>query len=274
VIEKFFNKRKHNSQFGGKNVYRDKKINKKNYPLISIITVVYNNSAHIQKTLNSIYNQKYKNFEIIVVDGGSNDNTLNIIKKNDNKINFWISESDRGIYDAFNKGMQLCNGDYLGFVNSDDILKPNALKILVKYIRKNPKADFFFGAVKKHWGVLYGYKPWKIYFSWGFYSSHSTGFFIKKNSAEKVGNYNLKYKYSADYDYFFRMIVKKRMKGIATKKEELFGIFNRGGFSSRVKFIDHFKEEIKIRNDNGQSKIILALIIIYKVIKNYRRLTS
>jgi glycosyltransferase involved in cell wall biosynthesis len=274
VIEKYFNKRKHNSQFSGKDVYRDKKINKKNYPLISIITVVYNNSAHIQKTLNSIYNQKYNNFEIIVVDGGSNDNTLNIIKKNDNKINFWISESDRGIYDAFNKGMQLCNGDYLGFVNSDDILKPNALKILVKYIRKNPKADFFFGAVKKHWGVLYGYKPWKIYFSWGFYSSHSTGFFIKKNSAEKVGNYNLKYKYSADYDYFFRMIVKKRMKGIATKKEELFGIFNRGGFSSRVKFIDHFKEEIKIRNDNGQSKIILALIIIYKVIKNFRRLTS
>ena len=274
MIEKYLNKRKHNSQFGGKDVYRDKKINKKNYPLISIITVVYNNSVHIQKTLNSIYNQKYKNFEIIVVDGGSSDNTLNIIKKNDNKINFWISESDRGIYDAFNKGMQLCNGDYLGFVNSDDILKPNALKILVKYIRKNPKADFFFGAVKKHWGVLYGYKPWKIYFSWGFYSSHSTGFFIKKNSAKKVGNYNLKYKYSADYDYFFRMIVKKRMKGIATKKEELFGIFNRGGFSSRVKFIDHFKEEIKIRNDNGQSKIILALIIIYKVIKNFRRLTS
>jgi len=70
------------------------------------------------------------------------------------------------------------------------------------------------------------------------------------------------------------MIVKKKMKGIATKKEELFGIFNRGGLSSRVKFIDHYKEEIKIRNDNGQSKIILALIIIYKVIKNYRRLTS
>ena len=68
------------------------------------------------------------------------------------------------------------------------------------------------------------------------------------------------------------MIVKKKMKGIATKKEELFGIFNRGGFSSRVKFIDHFKEEIRIRNDNGQSKIILVLIIIYKSIKNFRRL--
>ena len=181
MIEKYFNKRKHNSQFGGKDINRDKKINKKNYPLISIITVVYNNSAHIQKTLNSIYNQKYKNFEIIVVDGGSTDNTLNIIKQNNNKIDFWISEKDKGIYDAFNKGMTFCRGDYLGFVNSDDILKTNALKILVKYIRKNPKVDFFFGAVKKHWGVLYGYKPWKIYFSWGFYSSHSTGFLLKKN---------------------------------------------------------------------------------------------
>ena len=267
-----FQNKKFNSQSGGKR-FNKKKIDKK-FPLISIITIVYNNSLHIQKTLNSIFNQKYQNFELIVIDGGSTDNTLNIIKQNNNKIDFWISEKDKGIYDAFNKGMTFCRGDYLGFVNSDDILKPNALKILVKYIRKNPKADFFFGAVKKHWGVLYGYKPWKIYFSWGFYSSHSTGFFIKKKSAEIVGNYNLKYKYSADYDYFFRMIVKNKMKGIATKKEELFGIFNRGGFSSRVKFIDHFKEEVRIRNDNGQSKIILVLIIIYKLIKNFKRLTS
>ena len=168
--------------------------------------------------------------------------------------------------------MTFCRGDYIGFVNSDDILLPNALKILSKYIIKFPDLDFFFGTVKKHWGTLHGYKPWKIFFSWGFYTSHSTGFFIKFNSAKKVGFYNLKYKYSSDYDYFFRMIVKKKLRGMATKKKELFGIFNRGGFSSRVKFVDHFKEEIKIRNDNGQSKLILAAIIIYKSIKNFRRL--
>ena len=170
--------------------------------------------------------------------------------------------------------MTHCEGDYIGFVNSDDILLPNALKILSRYIIKFPDIDFFFGTVKKHWGTLHGYKPWKIFFTWGFYSSHSTGFFIKLKSAKKVGFYNLKYKYSSDYDFFYRMIVKKKLKGMATKKNEVFGIFNRGGFSSRVKFIDHFKEEIKIRNDNGQSKIILALIIIYKVIKNFRRLTD
>ena len=87
-----------------------------------------------------------------------------------------------------------------------------------------------------------------------------------------MGFYNLKYKYSSDYDYFFRMIVKKKLNGIGTKKEELFGIFNRGGYSSRVKFIDHFKEEIQIRKDNGQSKILLLIIIIYKIIKNFKRL--
>ncbi len=168
--------------------------------------------------------------------------------------------------------MKLARGDYIGFVNSDDILLPNALKILKKYIEKNPDTDFFFGAVKKHWGILYGYRPWKIKFSWGFYSSHSTGFFIKLASAKKVGNYNLKYKYSSDYDYFYRMIVKKKLKGIGTKKEELFGIFRRGGYSSTISFKDHFKEEIRIRKDNGQSILILSLIIIYKSIKNFRRL--
>jgi glycosyltransferase involved in cell wall biosynthesis len=243
-----------------------------NPPLISIITVVFNNASHIQKTLNSIYKQHYTNYELIVIDGGSTDGTLQIIKKNKNKINFWISEKDKGIYDAFNKGIKYAKGDYVGFVNSDDVLLPKAIKILTKYIIRYPEKDFFFGAVKKHWGVLHGYKPWKIFFSWGFYSSHSTGFFIKLKSAKKVGKYNLKYKYSADYDYFFRMIVKKKLKGVATKKDELFGIFRRGGFSSTISFKDHFKEEIRIRKDNGQSFFILAIIIIYKSLKNIRRL--
>jgi glycosyltransferase involved in cell wall biosynthesis len=249
------------------------KINKNvEKPLISIITVVLNNEKYIQKTLDSIFKQTYKNYELIVIDGGSEDNTLNIIKKNRKKINFWISEKDKGIYDAFNKGLKYASGDYIGFVNSDDILLPNTIKILTKYIRLHPEKDFFFGAVKKHWGVLHGYKPWKIYFSWGFYSSHSTGFFIKSSSAKKVGKYNLKYKYSADYDYFYRMIVKKKMKGIGTKEKEVFGIFRRGGYSSTISFKEHFKEEIQIRRDNGQSFLILAIIIIYKSIKNFKRL--
>ncbi len=168
--------------------------------------------------------------------------------------------------------MHLSTGDYIGFLNSDDIYTKESLSILNKYIQKYPSKDFIFGSVKKHWGVLHGYKPYKIYWSWGFYSSHSTGFFIKREASKKVGFYNLKYKYSSDYDYFFRMIVKNKLKGIGTKKDELFGIFRRGGFSSKIKFLDHFKEEIQIRKDNGQSYITLLIIIIYKSIKNFKRL--
>ena len=166
--------------------------------------------------------------------------------------------------------MQHVNGSYFGYVNSDDILTENALEILNKYINKNPDKDFIFGAVKKHWGILYGYKPWKISFSWGFYSSHSTGFFIKTSSAKRVGKYNIKYRFSADYDYFYRMIVTHKLTGVGTNKNELFGVFRRGGFSSKINFFEHFGEEIRIRLDNGQNKILVILIIFFKTLKNIK----
>ena len=256
---------------GGKRK-NNKESNSDKKPLLSIITVVYNNEKYIEESLNSLYSQKFNDYEHIIVDGGSNDQTLNIIKKYDEKIEYWFSKKDKGIYDAFNIGMSLARGQYIGFLNSDDKYTENALSILNKYIKKYPDKDFIFRSVKKHWGTLHGYKPYKIYWSWGFYSSHSTGFFIKNTSAKKVGLYNLKYKFSADYDYFFRMIVKEKMKGIGTKKNELFGIFRRGGFSSKVKFIDHFFEEIKIRLNNKQNRILILIIIIYKFIKHFKKL--
>jgi glycosyltransferase involved in cell wall biosynthesis len=241
-------------------------------PLISIITVCFNSEKTITNTIESVINQKYQNIEFIIIDGKSTDETLNIIQKYKTNITKIVSEKDNGIYDAFNKGLKLATGDLIGFVNSDDLLTPNALELLIKYYNKYPTKDFIFGAVKKHWDVLHGYKPWKIYFSWGFYSSHSTGFFIKKNAAKIVGLYNTKYKYSADYDYFYRMIVKHKLRGIGTKKDELFGIFSRGGFSSKINFFDHLVECTKIRLDNGQNKIIVLFTIIFKFICNIKRL--
>ena len=235
---------------------------------VSIITVVKNNEKYLEETIKSVLNQSYKNFEYIVIDGNSTDDSLKIIKRYDKNIDFWISENDKGIYDAFNKGLDLASGKFIVFVNSDDLLTNNAIQILKDYDTKNPNIDFLFGTVKKHWGTLYGYRPWKIHFSWGFYSSHSTGFYIKKNAAKKIGKYNLKYTYSADYDYFYRMIVGHKLKGIGTKKNELFGIFRRGGFSSKIKFIDHFFETIKIRLDNKQNKFLVLIIFILKFLKN------
>tara|TARA_B100001741_G_C16382555_1_gene518554 strand:- start:10 stop:750 length:741 start_codon:yes stop_codon:yes gene_type:complete len=245
-------------------------MNKK--PLISIITVCKNSELTIEKTIKSVINQNYQNIEYILIDGKSTDKTLSIIKKYKKKIKKIVSENDKGIYDAFNKGLKLAKGDLIGFVNSDDILIQNALSILVKYYNNYPDKDFFFGSVKKHWKVIHGYNPWKIHFMWGFYTSHSTGFYIKKKAAKKLGNYRLKYKFSADYDYFYRMIVHHKMKGIGTKKNELFGIFSRGGYSSKHNFLDHLKECTKIRIDNRQNKFIVLITFLMKYFYNLRKI--
>ncbi len=241
-------------------------------PLISIITVVLNDEKNIENTIRSVIDQEHKNIQYILVDGGSTDLTLEIIKKYKDFINVLVTEKDQGIYDAFNKGLKLAKGDLIGFVNSGDTLTKKSLKYLCSYYNKYESADFFFGAVKKHWGVLHGYKRWKIFYTWGFYSSHSTGFFIKREAAKVLGDYNLKYKYSADYDYFYRMIVHHKMKGVSSTKNELFGVFQRGGYSSKVKFFDHLVECTRIRLDNKQNKFMILITIIIKFIFNHKRL--
>ena len=183
-----------------------------------------------------------------------------------------MSEKDKGLYDAFNKGMMLASGEFIGIINSDDVYTKNSLKIISNYISKYKNIDFIFGSVKKHWGVLYGYRPEKIHYSWGFYSSHSTGFFLKKSSAMKVGLYDINYKYHADYDYFYRLIAQHKMRGIATKKNQITGIFRRGGFSSTISFRERFKEEIKIRWNNKQNKLLILIIFIYKFFKHFRKI--
>ena len=243
----------------------------KDNPTFSIITVVLNGEKYLEKTIKSVISQKEK-VQYIVIDGGSTDNSLNIIKKYTKFIDYWVSEKDKGLYYAFNKGLKKCNGDFVGIINSDDVYTKNALSIIKKYIKSHPNIDFIFGSVKKHWGVLHGYRPEKIFYSWGFYSSHSTGFFIKLKSAKKVGYYNTKYKYHADYDYFYRMIVQKKMRGISTKKNEITGVFGRGGFSSRSPYRKMFLEELKIRFDNDQNIILILFIAIYKFIKNFKKI--
>lgn len=244
---------------------------KKKDPLVSIITATFNSEMHLEETLISIKNQKNKDYEVIIIDGHSVDTTIEIIKRYEDLINFCLIEKDNGIYDAFNKGLKYAKGKYIVFVNSDDILTPEALELLSAYDKKYKDIDFLFGSVKKHWGVLHGYKPHKIKFTWGFYSSHSTGFYIKRVSAKKIGKYNLKYKFHADFDYFYRMIVKHKMKGIGTKKDELFGIFRRGGFSSKIDFKKSYLEDLRIRIDNGQSYLTVGILALFKFIKNFRR---
>jgi len=104
-------------------------------PLLSIITISYNNVNGLEKTFQSIFNQTYQDFEYIVIDGGSKDGSKEVIEKHSNKISHWVSESDNGIYNAMNKGILSANGEYLLFINSGDELYNNTiLEIAVEYL--------------------------------------------------------------------------------------------------------------------------------------------
>jgi glycosyltransferase involved in cell wall biosynthesis len=242
----------------------------KNKFKISIITVTKNSEKFLQETIDSLSKQTHQNFEHIIIDGASTDNTLDIIKKNSHNITKWISEPDQGLYYAMNKGLRLCSGDIVGILNSDDIYYPDTLSIVNKYFFKK-KIDFLFGTVFKH-KLMYGFYPKKIHWTFGFYTTHSVGFFIKKISQDKIGPYNTKYKWSADYDNFYKMIVKHKMTGVATKKEEIFGVFRQGGLSSSIKYIDFLKENAQIRLDNGQNRIFVFIIFILRLMRNFKRL--
>ena len=231
---------------------------------ITIITVVKNSIDKIERCIQSVINQNYDNIEYIIIDGGSNDGTVDIINKYRDKIDKIIIENDNGIWDAMNKGLKIANGDIVGFLNSDDTYNQNTLKIVNNYFN-NFKIDFLFGSVKKY-KIMHGYSPWKIKYSFGFYTSHSVGFFINLNQHKKVGFYNLKY-LSADLDLFYKMIVKCKMKGISSKKREIFGEFSKGGFSSKIDYMDHLLDLNQIRIDNGQNKFLVYILFLIKILK-------
>ena len=112
-------------------------------PLISIITVVYNRVKYLEQAILSVLNQTYNNIEYILIDGGSTDGTLEIIKKYDDQIDYWISEPDKGMYHALNKGMNLASGEIIGLVNSDDFYFPETVDNVVIAYKKSEPAIWF-----------------------------------------------------------------------------------------------------------------------------------
>ncbi len=173
-----------------------------NKPLVTIITVVYNNENTLERCIKSVLNQTYDNIEYIVIDGGSTDGTLDIIKKYENSIDYYISEPDDGIYYAMNKGIVLARGDYLNFMNSDDEFLPNAISVSIKTILEN-KAD---GSVahanmyddKGKFMWVYTTRPFdETSYLTRNPCNHQT-LFLSKEAYNKIGYFDTRYKYAAD----------------------------------------------------------------------------
>jgi glycosyltransferase involved in cell wall biosynthesis len=181
-------------------------------PLVSIITVVYNSEQFLEKTILSVINQSYTNYEYIIIDGGSTDKTIEIIEKYNTSISKWISEKDNGLYDAMNKGMHLASGDYIWFVNSgDQIHLTSTLEQIFSKIELLP--DLIYGETEiidsneKYLGMRRHSAPenlnWKM-LSKGMLVCHQS-VLVKKEISE---DYNLKYKHSSDFEWLIRVLKK------------------------------------------------------------------
>lgn len=119
-------------------------------PVFSIVTVVYNGEAHLEQTITSVLEQDYPHIEYIIIDGGSVDRTCDLIKKYEDRIDYWVSEPDNGIYDAMNKGIRKATGTHISFLNADDYLIPGCLSKVAKYISET-SADISYGNQMNIW---------------------------------------------------------------------------------------------------------------------------
>jgi glycosyltransferase involved in cell wall biosynthesis len=184
---------------------------------ISIITVSFNAEASIVATLLSVANQTYKNIEHIVIDGGSVDGTVDLVKQYGEHLTRFISEPDKGIYDAMNKGITLASGDIIGFLNADDIYShPN---ILAQVARQMADVDACFGDVV-YFSPLNPEKVLRRYSSarfnsdllaWGCIPAHPT-LFLKKFIYERFGTFNTSYRISGDFEFMARVFKGKEIK--------------------------------------------------------------
>lgn len=122
-----------------------KKKSEKRRPLVSIVTPVYNGEKYLEETIQSVLGQTYGNIEYIIVDGGSSDRTLSIIRKYENKIAYWVSEPDKGVYDAINKGFRMATGEILAWLNADDKYYHSAIEIVARVFTKYPEIQWITG---------------------------------------------------------------------------------------------------------------------------------
>lgn len=182
-------------------------------PLISIITVNLNDLQGLKKTVQSVFDQTYKNYELIIIDGGSSDGSKEHIESCDRRLHYWVSEPDDGIYNAMNKGIDHAGGDYLLFLNSGDYLVDKA--VLQSFINHHPIEDIIYGnsLIESRGNLCVKKMPVirNIGKSLTNTINHQTIFF-KKSLFEDGSRYNCDYKIVADWVFLNEAMIKKKIQ--------------------------------------------------------------
>lgn len=171
---------------------------------LSIITINLNNAQDLARTIESVNSQVFKDFEFIIIDGASTDGSVEIIKKNEDKIAYWISERDKGIFNAMNKGINKATGDYVIMLNAGDVLYDN--NTLQTIFESHPTEDILYGdAVLESKGKIIGEKIFSNPITFGFFRrtsiSHQAAF-IKRELHDRIGLYDEDLRFSSDWKFF------------------------------------------------------------------------
>ena len=200
-----------------------------NSSLITVIIVVYNAKYTIKFTIDSILNQTYKQIEIVIIDGQSTDGTIEIVKSYGEKINYFSSEKDNGVYDAMNKGISASNGEWILFLGADDILYDENILSSIFIADKYNEIDFLYGdVVLTSNQKIYGGE--RTYMSLVNKNICHQSIFYKKTIFDKIGKYNLDYKILGDFDFNLRAFENTTLKSQYVKKT--ISLYNNKGLSS------------------------------------------
>ena len=245
---------------------------------ISIVTATYNSESFINDCLDSIRLQNYKNIEHIIVDGASADKTLSLLNIRRDQINVLLSEKDKGVYDAMNKGIDLAQGDIVGFLNSDDIYaNKNVLSKVANLFTNNPMLDACYADLiyTKKYDISKKIRYWKSnkykvgLFSKGWSPPHPT-FFVRRAIYEKLGKFDLSYKISSDVELMFRFI---DIHKINTQYIPEVWVKMRMGGLSNNSFKNILKQNLEVlhalKNHNRPNNFII--FFIYKIISRFKQ---
>lgn len=195
----------------------------------SIITINLNNSDGLRRTIESCISQSFKDYEYIIIDGGSNDESLNVIKDYSDRIHRWISEPDKGLYHAINKGIKLSNGQWIGIINSGDWYEQDTLEKVNSVVSKNIQHQIVHGCIRV-WKNGYVFKIQGVHSSFlpnGMIEHPAC--FVHKEVYQKIGVFDLDYKVSSDYEFMLRAFTKNIKFHFIDK---ILANFTLGGISS------------------------------------------
>jgi len=176
--------------------------------LVSVITVVFNGKEHLGQTIKSVINQTYDNVEYIIIDGGSTDGTLDIIKKYEEAVDYWVSEPDEGIYDAMNKGIDVASGEWIWMLNADDYLINDAIRtVFLEKTTNFPDSVAVYGCLIKSFegfDLIIGER--RLSYKEKIIRFNHPATIIHRSLFKKYGNFDTTYRYSSDYDFFTRLV--------------------------------------------------------------------